>query len=68
MLPIYGRMPNLEESLGRFRELGFSVAGLFPVTSDSTQGVAEFDCVCVADTAEGPPALTSAEGPLSTGW
>ncbi len=56
MLPIYGRMPNLEESLGRFRELGFSVAGLFPVTYDSSQRVVEFDCVCVADTAEGSAA------------
>jgi FkbM family methyltransferase len=56
MLPIYGRMPNLEESLDRFRELGFSVAGLFPVTYDSNQRVVEFDCVCVADTAEGTAA------------
>jgi FkbM family methyltransferase len=56
MLPIYGRMPNLEESLGRFRELGFSVAGLFPVTYDSSQRVVEFDCLCVANTAEGSAA------------
>jgi FkbM family methyltransferase len=60
MLPIYGRMPNLEESLDRFRELGFSVAGLFPVTYDSSQRVVEFDCVCVADTAGGSAHLASA--------
>jgi FkbM family methyltransferase len=49
VLPIYGFMPNMHESLTRFQELGFSVSGLFPVGYDSNNRVVEFDCVCVAD-------------------
>jgi len=49
VLPIYGFMPNMHESLARFQELGFSVSGLFPVGYDSNNRVVEFDCVCVAD-------------------
>ena len=51
IVPIYGRMPSLQASLDRFRQMGFSVAGLFPVTYDSSNRVVEFDCVCIADTA-----------------
>jgi Methyltransferase FkbM domain len=50
LVPIYGRMPNLQASLDHFRELGFSLAGLFRVTYDSSNRVVEFGCVCVADT------------------
>jgi FkbM family methyltransferase len=50
VVPIYGRMPSLQASLDHFRQLGFSLAGLFPVTYDSSNRVVEFDCVCVADT------------------
>jgi FkbM family methyltransferase len=57
LLPIYGRMPNLQESLDAFRELGFAVAGLFPVGYDSNNRVVEFDCLCIADTGEGRAAM-----------
>jgi FkbM family methyltransferase len=67
MQPIYGRMPNLEESLDRFRELGFSVAGLFPVTYDTSERVVEFDCLCVADTGERRADSAGAQEPLSSG-
>jgi FkbM family methyltransferase len=49
VLPIYGRMPTMHESLDCFRELGYAVAGLFPVGYDSHHRVVEFDCLCVAD-------------------
>ena len=62
LLPIYGLMSNLEVSLDRFREFGFPVAGVFPVTYNSSHRVVEFECVCVADTAVGSAHLTSAEG------
>jgi hypothetical protein len=51
MLPIYGRMPNMHESLDRFRERGYSVSGLFPVGYDSHNRVVEFDCLCIVDRA-----------------
>jgi FkbM family methyltransferase len=49
VVPIYGSMPTMHESLARFQELGFSVSGLFPVGYDSNNRVVEFDCLCVAD-------------------
>jgi FkbM family methyltransferase len=51
VVPIYGRMPSLQTSLDHFRQQGFSLAGLFPVTYDSSNRVVEFDCLCIADTA-----------------
>jgi len=55
VLPIYGGMPSLDQSLDAFRELGFSVAGLFPVGYDSNNRVVEFDCLCIADPKEARP-------------
>jgi FkbM family methyltransferase len=57
VLPIYGRMPNLQESLDAFRALGFAIAGLFPVGYDSNNRVVEFDCVCIADPGAGRAAM-----------
>jgi FkbM family methyltransferase len=49
MIPIYDGMPNLQESLKCFRELGYSVADMFPVVYDSSYRTIEFDCICVSD-------------------
>lgn len=46
--PLYEGMPDYLTSLQTFREAGFSVSGLFPVTRDKTDlTVIEFDCVMV---------------------
>jgi FkbM family methyltransferase len=55
VLPIYSGMPALKDSLARFRELQFSLSGLFPVTLDSRNRVIEFDCVCVREAASSWP-------------
>jgi FkbM family methyltransferase len=48
MKPIYEGQPVMAETLGRLRELGFEVAGLFPVAKEADRlRVIEFDCVLV---------------------
>ena len=47
-LPIYEGMPQLEEQLAAYRQAGFDIAGLFPVTMHRpTLRVLEFDAVLV---------------------
>jgi hypothetical protein len=44
---IYSGQPSYVESLQYFRDLGFEVAGLFPLVRDKNWGVIEADCVLV---------------------
>ncbi len=47
-LPIYEGMPQLEEQLGVYRQAGFDIAGLFPVSLHRpTLRVLEFDAILV---------------------
>lgn len=47
LLPVYEGMPDYLEVLARYRQAGFEVTGLFPVSHDrETLAVIEFDCVC----------------------
>ena len=51
-LPIYEGMPQLEEQLGVYRQAGFDIAGLYPVTLHRpTLRVLEFDAVLVREEA-----------------
>jgi hypothetical protein len=46
VIPIYDGMPDYITCLQTFREMGFELTGLYPVTRDrDTLVVVEFDCV-----------------------
>lgn len=48
VLPVYEGMPDYLESLATYRNAGFEITGMFPVSHDSaTLMVIEFDCVFV---------------------
>lgn len=48
VLPVYEGMPDYSESLATYRNAGFEITGMFPVSHDSaTLMVIEFDCVFV---------------------
>jgi hypothetical protein len=53
VIPIYEDMPGIQEAFGVFRELGFALSGVFPVTYDSHQRIVELDCILVADGVDG---------------
>ena len=46
--PIYDGMPNYVESIAAMNQLGFEVAGMFPVIHDYLLRAVEFDCVMVS--------------------
>lgn len=47
VLPVYDGMPDYLEALTTYRQAGFEVTGLFPVSHDrTTLTVIEFDCIC----------------------
>ncbi|MBD2579878.1 FkbM family methyltransferase [Oscillatoria sp. FACHB-1406] len=48
VIPIYQGMPHLTESISFFEKAGFEIAGLYPVSQQSsTVQVIEFDCLMV---------------------
>jgi FkbM family methyltransferase len=47
VIPIYGKMPDMQASLAEFSRCGFDLAGLFPVSRDESLRVIEFDAVLV---------------------
>lgn len=44
VIPIYEDIPHWTESIAKYEEAGFTVAGMFPVNRDSLK-VIEYDCV-----------------------
>jgi FkbM family methyltransferase len=49
LVPIYDGMPHWTDSIERYEEAGFSVAGMFPVNRTKTGRVIEYDCVLVRE-------------------
>jgi FkbM family methyltransferase len=47
LIPIYKTMPSMIEAIPIFQDLGYAVAGMFPVTKDALHRVIEFDCLLV---------------------
>ena len=47
-IPLYDGMPDYLEVLGKYRELGFEITGMFPVSREKKDlRVIEFDCIFV---------------------
>ncbi len=47
ILPVYEDMPSYSEAISEFRDAGFDVSAMFPVTRDDDLRLVEFDCVFV---------------------
>lgn len=45
--PIYHNMPSMSDALSKLDRMGFSVAGMYPVTRTPELSVVEFDCILV---------------------
>ena len=52
VVPVYHNMPHLTESISFYEKAGFEIAGLYPVTTESsTLRVIEFDCLMLNSSA-----------------
>ena len=51
LVPIYDGMPHWTESIATYERAGFHVAGMFPVTTDPSGRVIEYDCLMVRSVA-----------------
>jgi FkbM family methyltransferase len=56
-VPIYETMPSMVEAISFFEDLGYAVAGMFPVTKDAMHRVIEFDCLLVRSAGKSPSYL-----------
>lgn len=53
LVPIYETMPSMAEAIPIFQNLGYAVAGMFPVNKDAQHRVIEFDCLLVRENVAG---------------
>jgi FkbM family methyltransferase len=55
--PIYEGMPNYLTALARYKDLGFRITSLTPVSRDTDMSVIEFDCFMVRSSLTATPAV-----------
>ncbi len=46
---LYSGSPSMQDSVAAFGELGFTIADLFLISTDSGHRAVEFDCIMVRD-------------------